>query len=198
MAASRSRAPPLTSVLGPTRTTQLAAETLGVPLDPVTAKLGDSALPDARVEGGSFTTSSVGSAIHAACRSGQEEVLRLAQKAAGSPLTGAELDDIVFADGGIRRKDGAEVSLAEAMPTGKVNRIEKQANAEPNESSQYAHFTHSAIFAEVRIDEQLGSSASPAWSTRSQPAAFSIPRPPAGNSRRRRWRNRHGCCTRRR
>jgi len=138
MAASRSRAPPLTSVLGPTRTTQLAAETFGVALDQVTAKLGDSALPDAPVEGGSFTTSSVGSAIHAACRSGQEELLRLAQKAAGSPLTGAELDDIVFADGGIRRKDGAEVSLAEAMPTGKVNRIEKQANAEPNESSQCA------------------------------------------------------------
>jgi xanthine dehydrogenase YagR molybdenum-binding subunit len=35
--------------------TQLAAEMLGVPLENVTAKLGDSALPDAPVEGGSFT-----------------------------------------------------------------------------------------------------------------------------------------------
>jgi xanthine dehydrogenase YagR molybdenum-binding subunit len=148
-----------TADIGPgtyTMMTQLAAEMLGVPLDQVTAKLGDSDLPDAPVEGGSFTTSSVGSAIHAACRSVQEELLRLAQKAPGSPLTGAKLDDVVFADGGIRRKDGAQVSLAEAMRAGKVDRIEKQASAEPSESSKYAHFTHSATFAEVRIDEQLG------------------------------------------
>jgi xanthine dehydrogenase YagR molybdenum-binding subunit len=146
-----------TADIGPgtyTMMTQLAAEILGVPLDQVTAKLGDSALPDAPVEGGSFTTSSVGSAILAACRSVQEELLRLATP--GSPLMGAKLEDLVFADGGIRRKDGAEVSLAEVLRAGKVDRIEKQANAEPNESSQYAHFTHSAIFAEVRIDKQLG------------------------------------------
>ena len=66
-----------TADIGPgtyTMMTQLAAEMLGVPLDHVTAKLGNSALPDAPVEGGSFTTSSVGSAIHAACRAVQEEL----------------------------------------------------------------------------------------------------------------------------
>src|SRR5947208_6432745 len=81
-----------TADIGPgtyTIMTQLAAEMLGVPLDHVTAKLGDSALPDAPVEGGSFTTSSVGSAIYAACRAVQEELLRFAQQAGGSPLAGA-------------------------------------------------------------------------------------------------------------
>ena len=51
-----------TADIGPgtyTMMAQLAAEMLGVPLDHVTVKLGDSALPDAPVEGGSFTTSSV-------------------------------------------------------------------------------------------------------------------------------------------
>ena len=37
--------------------TQIAAETLGLAIDKVTFKLGDSALPDAPVEGGSFTAS---------------------------------------------------------------------------------------------------------------------------------------------
>ena len=107
-----------TADIGPgthTMMTQLAADMLGVSLDHVTAKLGDSVLPDAPVEGGSFTTSSVGSAIHAACRAVQEELLRLAQQAGGSPLAGAKLDEITFADGEIRRRDGREMSLADAM-----------------------------------------------------------------------------------
>ena len=150
-----------TADIGPgtyTIMTQLAAEMLGVPLDNVTAKLGDSALPDAPVEGGSFTTSSVGSAIHSACRAVQEELLGLAQKMAGSPLTGAKLDDVVFAEGKIRRKDDEhqEVSVADAMRAGNADRIEKEASAEPKGNSKYAHFTHSAVFAEVKIDEQLG------------------------------------------
>jgi len=149
-----------TADMGPgtyTMMAQLAADMLGVPLDNVTAKLGDSALPDAPVEGGSFTTSSVGSAIHAACRAVQKELLRLAQRAARSPLAGAKLDDVVFADGMIRRKDGsAEASLADAMRAGKVDRIEKEASTKPNEKSKYAHYTHSAVFAEVRVDEQIG------------------------------------------
>jgi xanthine dehydrogenase YagR molybdenum-binding subunit len=150
-----------TADIGPgtyTMMTLLAADMLGVPLDNMTAKLGDSALPDAPVEGGSFTTSSVGSAIQAACRAVQEELLGLAQRMAGSPLTGAKLDDVVFAEGKIRRRDDEhrEVSVADVMRAGNADRIEKEASAEPKGNSKYAHFTHSAVFAEVKIDEQLG------------------------------------------
>ena len=150
-----------TADIGPgtyTWMTQLAAEMLGVPLENVTAKLGDSTLPDAPVEGGSFTTASVGSAIHAACRAVQRELLGLAQKMAGSPLAGAKLDDVVFAEGKIRYKqdESREVSVADAMRAGKAERIEKAASAAPNGDSKYSHYTHSAVFAEVKIDEQLG------------------------------------------
>jgi xanthine dehydrogenase YagR molybdenum-binding subunit len=150
-----------TADIGPgtyTWMTQLAAEMLGVPIENVTAKLGDSALPDAPVEGGSFTVSSVGSAIHAACRAVQRELLGLAQKMARSPLAGAKLDDVVFAEGKIRHKheESREVSVADAMRAGKADRIEKEASAEPNERSKYSHLTHSAVFAEVKVDEELG------------------------------------------
>ncbi len=150
-----------TADIGPgtyTWMTQLAAEMLGVPIENVTAKLGDSALPDAPVEGGSFTVSSVGSAIHAACRAVQKELLGLAQKVARSPLAGVKLDDVVFAEGKIRHKqeESREVSVADAMRAGKADRIEKEASAEPNERSKYSHLTHSAVFAEVKVDEQLG------------------------------------------
>ena len=91
-----------TADIGPgtyTMMTQLAAEMLGVPLDHVTAKLGDFALPHAPVQGGSFTTSSVGTAIRAACLLVQKELLRLAKKISRSPLAHAKLEDVVFVDG---------------------------------------------------------------------------------------------------
>ncbi|HEY7297503.1 MAG TPA: xanthine dehydrogenase family protein molybdopterin-binding subunit [Xanthobacteraceae bacterium] len=147
-----------TADIGPgtyTMMTQIAAEMLGLPLDHVTARLGDSALPDAPVEGGSFTTSSVGSAICAACRAVQAELLRLAQRDSNSPLAGASLDDVTFADGRVRRRDGREMLLTDAMRAGNADRIEREASAGPNQKSKFSHYTHSAVFAEVKIDEEL-------------------------------------------
>jgi xanthine dehydrogenase YagR molybdenum-binding subunit len=150
-----------TADIGPgtyTMMAQLAAEMLGMPLENVTAKLGDSALPNAPVEGGSFTASSVGAAIHDACRAVQKDLLGFALKIKGSPLGGAKLDDVVFADGKIRHKAdaGRVVSLADAMRAGNAERIEKEASATPKMDSAYANLAHSAVFAEVKIDEELG------------------------------------------
>ena len=150
-----------TADIGPgtdTMMAQLAAEMLGVPLENVTAKLGDSALPNAPVEGGSFTASSVGAAIHDACRAVQKDLLGFALKIKGSPLAGAKLDDVVFADGKIRHKAdaGRVVSLADALRAGNAERIEKEASATPKMDSAYANLAHSAVFAEVKIDEELG------------------------------------------
>lgn len=150
-----------TADIGPgtyTVMTQLGAEMLGVPLENVTARLGDSALPEAPVEGGSFTVASVGSAIHRACRAVQEELLGLAQRMEGSPLVGAKLDDVVFAGGKIRHKDDESraVSVADAMRAGNADRIEKEVSAEPKRDGKYSHYTHSAVFAEVKIDQELG------------------------------------------
>ena len=55
--------------------TQIAAETLGLPIEDVTFKLGDSSLPQAPVEGGSFTAATVGSAVKAACDKVREQAV---------------------------------------------------------------------------------------------------------------------------
>src|SRR5262245_31259816 len=47
--------------------TQIAAHTLGLSIADVTFELGDSTLPAAPVEGGSFTAGSIGSAVKAVC-----------------------------------------------------------------------------------------------------------------------------------
>ncbi|MDN5288640.1 MAG: xanthine dehydrogenase YagR molybdenum-binding subunit [Mucilaginibacter sp.] len=45
----------------------IAAEKMGIPADKITFENGESDLPDAPMQGGSGTTSSVGSAVHDAC-----------------------------------------------------------------------------------------------------------------------------------
>src|SRR5262249_12673194 len=103
-----------TADIGPgtyTMMAQLAADAPGGAIETVTVKLGDSDLPEAPVEGGSFTTSSVGSAVTAACGAVQKDLLRFAHKAPRSPLAGTKLDEVEFVDGWMRRKDGsAEMS----------------------------------------------------------------------------------------
>ena len=69
---------------------QVAADMLGLPIDNITVKLGDSTLPHAEVEGGSWTAASVAHAIAAAADEIRKELLALAQKMPGSPLADAQ------------------------------------------------------------------------------------------------------------
>jgi xanthine dehydrogenase YagR molybdenum-binding subunit len=138
--------------------TQIAAEMLGVPIYNVTTKLSDSTFPQAPVEGGSWTTASLGCAVREACLGIRRELLRLAQQIDRSPLADCGLDDVAFADGHIRAKDDPSraVAITDAMRAGSAERITQEATAEPGDDESHAKFTHSAIFAEVRVDEGLG------------------------------------------
>jgi len=138
--------------------TQVAAETLGLPLESVTARLGDSTLPPSPVEGGSWTASSVSNAIALAAIEIRREILRHAQAMPGSPLAGVAVDDTILADGRIaRRGDPARaVPVADAMRHGGIDRIVREGVSAPKEDHRFARNTHSAVFAEVRVDAQLG------------------------------------------
>ena len=69
---------------------QVAADMLGVPLENVTVKLGDSTLPQSPVEGGSWTAASVSHAIVNAARDIRQALLRLAAGMPNSKLAGAK------------------------------------------------------------------------------------------------------------
>jgi xanthine dehydrogenase YagR molybdenum-binding subunit len=138
--------------------TQLAADMLGLPLENVTAKLGDSTLPHSPVEGGSWMAASVAGAIGTTADSVRKELLRLAKKMPDSALADAKLDEVTLADGKlVSKKDASRgVAITDVMRAGKVDRIEQETTAESNDDGKHARYAHSAIFAEVKIDEQLG------------------------------------------
>jgi xanthine dehydrogenase YagR molybdenum-binding subunit len=137
---------------------QVAADMLGLPLDNVTIKLGDSTLPQSPVEGGSWIAASVSNGIVTTSDAVREEVLRLAKQMPNSPLADAAPDGVVLADGKIvSKRDGSRaVSIADAMRHGGVDRIEEEKTTTFEDDGAHAHNTHSALFAEVKVDEQLG------------------------------------------
>jgi xanthine dehydrogenase YagR molybdenum-binding subunit len=136
---------------------QVAADMLGLPLDNVTVRLGDSTLPQAPVEGGSWTAASVSHAIVRTAEEVRKELLRLAKTIANSPLAGSKLKDTALVGGGIVNKEtGRAVSIADAMHHGAVDRIERECTASFKESNSHARNTHSAIFVEVKVDEEIG------------------------------------------
>jgi xanthine dehydrogenase YagR molybdenum-binding subunit len=138
---------------------QIAADLLGLPIDRVTFKLGDSTLPKAPVEGGSFTAATVGSAVHAVCHKLRVRLFKLARKIDGSPLSGAKLEDVTFACGEIRLNSDASraVSLLDVVRGAGIDALEEKASAAPlPDQAKYSRYAHSAVFAEVTVDSELG------------------------------------------
>ncbi len=139
---------------------QIAAEELGLDMEAVTVRLADSTLPKSPVQGGSWTAASAGSAVTAACKTLREKLVKQAARMNGSPLSGAGVEDVIFESGRIaRRADPSQaVTLPEAVAAGRVDLVEAEEVASPGIISQlrYSSYTHSAVFVEVRIDEELG------------------------------------------
>jgi xanthine dehydrogenase YagR molybdenum-binding subunit len=137
---------------------QVAADMLGLPLDNITIKLGDSTLPQSPVEGGSWIAASVSNGIVTTSDAVRRELLRLAKQIPNSPLAAATSDEVALADGKLVNKRDASraVSIADAMRHGALDRIEQEKTTTFEDDGSHAHNTHSAVFAEVKVDEELG------------------------------------------
>ena len=137
---------------------QVAADALGLPIENISVKLGDSTLPQAPVEGGSWMAASASHAVVATADEVRKELLTLASTIKGSPLGKTSLEDTTLVGGQIvsKRDTSLAISIADVMRHGAIDRIEKEKTNSFPEDSGHARNTHSAVFAEVKVDEQLG------------------------------------------
>ncbi|WP_207430225.1 xanthine dehydrogenase family protein molybdopterin-binding subunit [Sabulibacter ruber] len=139
--------------------TQIAAETMGLPIEDVSFKLGDSSLPKSPLEGGSWTVSSVGSAVKQVCEKLQEELLKVAQKNGHEIFKDAKPEEISFANGRmfLSEAPAQSVPLLEVLALNEGKPLEAEVSAKPaKEQQKYSSYSHSATFAEVQVDEDLG------------------------------------------
>jgi xanthine dehydrogenase YagR molybdenum-binding subunit len=139
---------------------QVAADGLGLDLDRVEFKSGTSDLPDAGIAGGSAHTATAGSAIHNAGAAVIAKLADLATRDQRSPLFGAGNAGVVARDGRLHRRDDETRSeaYADILTRAGLAEIEASGNgvADPAAQAEYAMHAHGAVFAEVKVDPDLG------------------------------------------
>jgi xanthine dehydrogenase YagR molybdenum-binding subunit len=139
---------------------QIAADGLGLELDQMEFRAGTSDLPDAGIAGGSAHTATAGMAIHNA---GAAVIAKLADLATGdqrSPLFGAGNAGVDARGGRLFRRDDEMRSDSYADILGRAGLAQVEARgkgaADPAAQSTYAMHAHGAVFAEVKVDPDLG------------------------------------------
>jgi xanthine dehydrogenase YagR molybdenum-binding subunit len=143
---------------------QIAADGLGLDLDQLEFRSGTSDLPDAGIAGGSSHTATAGMAIHNA---GADVIARLAELATNderSPLYGAGNSGVIARGGYLSRRDDPSCSESYADILGRAGLAEiagRGVGGNPNpmeahDQSDYAMHAHGAVFAEVKVDPELG------------------------------------------
>ena len=151
-----------TSDIGPgtyTVMTMIAAEYLGLEIERVKFELGDTKFPRAPAQGGSQTTSSVGSAVHGAALAIGAKLLTLANQDANSPLKGVAAADVEMLDGRLRLKSdpSKSVGVADVMRRNNLSEVTETFESRPSpERQKYATMAHGAQFVEVKVDPDLG------------------------------------------
>jgi xanthine dehydrogenase YagR molybdenum-binding subunit len=138
--------------------TQVAADALGVSPSRVRFELGDTNLPHAPVSGGSMSAASVGPAVMAACHRLRELLITQATRDGASPLHGATPSRVSIDGGWLAVRDEPSRRETIAALAGRAGRpLEATAEAAPGkEGERYALHSFGAVFAEVRVDADLG------------------------------------------
>jgi xanthine dehydrogenase YagR molybdenum-binding subunit len=139
--------------------TQLAADALGVAASGVTIELGDTNLPPNPISAGSMTVASTGSAVHLAAMAARDKLVQLAVTDPDSPLHGARHEEVAIADGRLTFRGKADhgESIEQLLGRNGGRPIEGKAEAKPgDETQQYSMHAFGAVFAEVRVDRDLG------------------------------------------
>lgn len=157
---------------------QAAAESLGVPVNLIVVRLGDTNLPRSALAGGSQQANNLTSAVTRAANNAREALLELAATDPKSPLKGAKAADLVYAQGTIKlaRRPTGGISIATLLTTIGKGQLEIEGNTFATDATEdmkngadrsfsqlkmsleggvSAH-SWCAQFVEIRVDEDFG------------------------------------------
>jgi xanthine dehydrogenase YagR molybdenum-binding subunit len=140
-----------------TTTAIVAADRLGLPLDRVEVRYGDSIIPGAILAGGSQQTAAIGGAVIAAHRALVAELLRLAGN--DSPLAGLSVDAVSSENGGLAgpgepSRFESYTSILERAQSDSVT-VAEEASL-PLEMMHWSMHSYGAMFCEVRVSGVTG------------------------------------------
>lgn len=145
-----------------TAMTQIAAAAMGVPARQVTFELGDSFLPPGPTQGGSTTTSTLGSAVHDVCVALRKKVYALVKD---NPVFHTETihavqpEDLVFENGAVSlaADRSRKVTFPEILKRAGLSQLEVTEESKGGEEqTKYASFSYSVHFVKLRVHPATG------------------------------------------
>ena len=166
-----------------TTTAMVAAERLGLPMDRVEVRYGDSIIPGAIMAGGSQQTAAIGGAVIAAHNALVAELLKLAGN--DSPLAGLSPEEVGSEDGALVKLDEPTRREQYSSILNRAKRDSVTATKDASQALELMHWSmhsHSAVFCEVRVNAVTGRRGSVVFWDRSIADASSIPRQRAASS----------------
>jgi len=139
--------------------TQVAADTLGLPMRAVRFEAGDTDLPNTSAVVGSAGAGMVSAAVHAAATALRDRLVAMAVADEGSPLHGADPAAIEVLDGRMRLRDrpGTGETYGDLMRRNRLADAEAEGSwSPPPLDTPHGLLTFGAQFAEVAVDPELG------------------------------------------
>jgi xanthine dehydrogenase YagR molybdenum-binding subunit len=138
---------------------QVAGDALGLPPDRVIVRLGDTRLPESHPAIGSSTTANATAAVLLGAQAAREKAVELALNGRDAPFAGAAPGDVIVADGRLSLAQGnLNITYAELLVRNGLATLAADGDYDPVEEAKgpKAIFSFSAVFAEVRVDPELG------------------------------------------
>ncbi|MEI9809398.1 MAG: xanthine dehydrogenase family protein molybdopterin-binding subunit [Bacteroidota bacterium] len=144
-----------------TAMTKLASDTLGLSARYIKFEMGDSNLPPGPMQGGSGTTSTLGTAVSNVCVSIKK---KLAELIKDNPIFHTELihsvkpEDLLFEDGYMMLSSDhtKKISYAEAIKNAGLMQIEILEESKGNPMTNHSAFSYAVHFVKVMVHETTG------------------------------------------
>jgi len=144
-----------------TAMTKLASDTLGLSHQYITFEMGDSNLPPGPIQGGSGTTSALGSAVFDVCTKLKQ---KLAELIKDNPVFHTEVvhavkvEDLVFENGYmlLATDKSKKIKYADVLKNARLNELEIFEDSKANPMATHSAFSYAVHFVKVMVHHTTG------------------------------------------
>lgn len=140
-----------------TMMTAIGADITGFPAENIVIEMGKSGLPKGPTQGGSATTSSVGSAVNDACKLLVTKVITLASQ---NPIfKNIPAEDLELVEGMVvsKKNSAKSISLVSLLSENKLDELAVENESKANEEAKkYSIYSFSVHFVKVLVNPNLG------------------------------------------
>ncbi|MCW3116210.1 MAG: xanthine dehydrogenase YagR molybdenum-binding subunit [Chitinophagaceae bacterium] len=150
------------SDMGPGTSTSMvniASEAFGLPHDKIKFELGSSSLPPGPTQGGSGTTSTLGSAVHEVCVELTNQLKQLALSAGNSPFKNAKPEGLAVENGNVLLVADRNIKMSYVDILKQHNKPELEFMKESNageEQKKYSMYSYSVHFTKLHVHPSTG------------------------------------------